>query len=168
MAVIDAYVKTAISDGRANPLYSGRMRPAVCIGTFEVAEADEDDSKYRLDRLPADAIITKVEIFNDAIAGATDYDLGFYKPINPVTGSGAVVSKDVLMDGENINGGNGVTSPANGLANVAVEKLHYRIFELLGLTRKTMLPEYDLVLTGNTVGTAAGTISYRIEYAYHV
>lgn len=168
MAVINDYVYTQIKKDRANPLYSGRLETAVCVGTFEVAAADDDGSVYRLDRLPSDAILTKVEICNDALTGATDWDLGFYEPKNLVLGTGAAADKDVLVDGADISAGKTRTSPLNGLSAVAIGDLGKRIYELLGKTRSNMLPEYDLALTANTVGSGAGTIEYRIEYAYPV
>ena len=147
-------------------MYSGRLENSVCVGTFEVAAGDDDGSVYRLDRLPADAIITKVEICNDALTGSTDWDLGFYEPKNRVTGVGAVADKDVLVDGVDLSAGKTRLSPYNGLSGIAIGDLGKRVYELLGKTRSNMLPEYDLALTANTVGSGAGTIEYRIEYAY--
>lgn len=166
MAVINDYVHSAIKKDRANPIYSGRLETSIIIGSFAVAAADDDGSVYRLDRLPADAILTKVEICNPAITGASSYDLGFYEVKNPVTGTGAAVSKNRLMSAVDISGGKTRTSPQNGLAAVAVGDLGKRIYELLGKTRQNMSAEYDLAITANTVGSAAGTIEYRIEYAY--
>jgi hypothetical protein len=168
MAVINDYVYTQIKKDRANPLYSGRLETAIIMGSFAVAAADDDGSVYRLDRLPADAIITKAEICNPAITGATSYDLGFYEVKNLVTGTGAAVDKDVLMAAVDISAGKTRVAPQNGLSAVAIGDLGKRIYELLGKTRANMSAEYDLAITANTVGSAAGTIEYRIEYAYPV
>lgn len=166
MAVINDYVYSAIKKDRANPTYSGRLETSVIMGTFAVAAADDDGSVYRLDRLPADAIITKVDISCDAITGGTSYDLGFYDVKNPVTGVGAAVSKNALMSAVDLSGGKTRVAPQNGLAAVAIGSLGKRIYELLGKTRQNMAAEYDLAITANTVGTTAGNIEYRIEYAY--
>jgi len=166
MAVINDYVYSAIGEGRANPVYSGRLETAIIMGSFAVAADDDNGSVYRLDRIPADAIITKAEICNSAMAGATSYDLGFYAVKNPVLGTGAAVDKDVLMAAVDIAAGKTRTSPQNGLSAVAIGDLGKRIYELLGKTRADMSAEYDLAITANAVGTVAGTIEYRIEYAY--
>jgi hypothetical protein len=167
MAVVNAYTDTLIDTGRAKPLKSHGYRTITCIGSFEVAAADDDGSVYRLDRLPADAIITNVKIAADAITAGTDFDLGFYEVSSKIA-AGAAVDKDVLMDGVDLSSGKARGSEQNGLSAVAIGDLGKKIYELLGKTVSDKKPEYDLAITANTVGTAAGTIEYLVEYAIPV
>jgi hypothetical protein len=55
-----------------------------------------------------------------------------------------------------------------GIANVAVGNLFKKVYELLSKTISTKKDAYDLALTANTVGTAAGTIEWMVEYAIPV
>lgn len=167
MAVVNAYTDTLIGTGRAKPLKSHGYRTITCIGSFEVAAADDNGSVYRLDRLPADAIITTVKIAASAITAGTDFDLGFYEVSSKIT-AGAVVDKDVLMDGADLNAGKARGSEQNGLSAVVIGDLGKKIYELLGKTISNKKPEYDLAITANIVGTATGTIEYLVEYAIPV
>jgi hypothetical protein len=167
MAVINAYTDALIDAGRAKPLKSHGYRTVTSIGSFEIAAADDNGSVYRLDRLPADAIITKVELTADEITGGTDFELGFYD-VSTSIAAGAEVDKDVLLGTTSFASGFARGSAKNGLADVAIGNLGKKIYELLGKTISNMKPEYDLALTTNTVGTGAGTVEYLIEYAIPV
>lgn len=168
MAVINDYVYTNMQDNvdRANPKNTG-LATATIVGTFEVAAADDIGSIYRLLRMPSDAIILDVKICNDAIAGLTDVDLGFYKVSN-FAATGAVADVDVLMDGVDISAGVARASATDGLSNVAIGNLGKKIYELLGKTLADREVEYDLALTAKSEPTGAGTIEYKITYAYPV
>lgn len=159
MAVQDKYVildtyPNAIS---ANAGGSGDLRKSVI--SFEVAAADDDGSVYRLMPISANSIITDVKFCNDAIAGATSYDFGFYK-----TESGAVVDKDELAAAIDINAGNASGSEASAMTAVDIANRGKKVYELLGLTSSTKEVAYDLCVTANTVGTAAGTITVFVEW----
>lgn len=164
MAVVNAYTDTLIDAGRAKPLKSHGYRTITSAGSFEIAADDDDGSIYRIDRIPADAIITKIELNADTITGGTDYDLGFYD-VSTSVANGAAVDKDVLLDGGDFSSGFARGSEKNGLSDVAIGNLGKKVYELLGKTVSNMKPEYDLALTANTVGTGAGTVEYLIEYA---
>lgn len=152
MAVEDKYVNSDVADGKlANPAKHSGADLQCAVVTMEVAAADDDGSVYRLIKgINAHLIPVKLDLLTDSIAGATDYDLGFYK-----TDLGAVVSKDCLMDGEDINAGGSF----DGLQSVDAADRAKKVFELAGHTDANKLPAYDLCLTANTVGTAAGTIT---------
>ena len=166
MAVIDAYQDSdaaASKLGQSSKVSGGKL---LCIaGTFEIAAADSDASVYRLARLPANAIPVKCDIINDAITSGTDFDLGLYQ----IGAGGVVVDKDLFLDGGDLSSGHAITAPLDGLTNLGgadpVAAVGKKLFELLGLTAATKTVEaYDLALTGNTVGSAAGTVSYRLWY----
>lgn len=126
--------------------------------TVEVAAADDDGSVYRVARIPANAVLKEVTIACDAITGGTDYDLGFYDV--PETNSGAVIDKDALMDGQTLASASRVI---DGLQTVAIENLHKKVWELASISEATT-KYVDIALTGNTVGTAAGTITVTVVY----
>jgi len=125
--------------------------------TVEIAAADDDGSKYRLARLPFNAVIESISIEHDSITGGTDYDLGLYD--TPETNSGAVIDADVLADGISL----ATAGTKDGFANVDRANKHKKLWELAGLT-EAATKLVDVVLTGNTVGTAAGTATLTIQY----
>lgn len=159
MAVVDKYVildtyPNAIS---ANAGGSGDLRKSVI--SFEVAATDDDGSVYRLMPISANSIITDVKIGNDDITSGTSYDVGFYN----VEG-GAVVDKDELGAALNLSSAHASGSELSGISAVDVANRGKKVYELLGLTATTKAAAYDLCITANTVGTAAGTITVFVEW----
>lgn len=158
MAVEDKYVNTELASGvLADAGYAGTTK--VVIQTFEVAAADDDGSVYRLARISDSDILLRATIMCDAITGGTDYDLGLYK-----TGvAGTVVDKDCFMDGQTFAS---ATKTIDGLQTVAIENRVKEIWSLVsGVTSQTKDEgyEYDIALTANTVGSAAGTVTVILE-----
>ena len=163
MAVEDKYINAEVAAGKkgsTSKVFGGKVLTVAF--TFEVAAADDNGSIYRIARLPANAIPVKCELFNDALAVGTDFDLGLYHE-----NLGAVADKDLLLDGSDFSAAAAITAPKNGLTNLGgadpIANVGKKLWELLGLT----LPDrqgYDLALTGNIVGTAAGTVSGFFQY----
>ena len=93
----------------------------------------------------------------DAISAGTDYELGLYD-----RNLGAVVSKGLFMTGQTLASASRVL---NGLAAVDIADIGAKksLAELLSLTPSTAKPAYDITLTGDTVGTAAGTVTVILE-----
>jgi hypothetical protein len=109
--------------------------------------------------------VNKIELMSDAITGGTDYNLGLYKTAGNGGGvvSVASVDKDNLFaDALDLSGGNTIPVDVT-FDQIGIESIEDRVWELLGLSADPHT-EYDLCLTGITVGTAAGTISLRVEY----
>lgn len=163
MAVRNAYVNTNVAAGKkVNSAFNEGQPEITMICTFETLAADDAGSIYRLFKnLPADLIPVDIKIMCDAIAGATDIDLGFYESLEV---GGAVIDKDVLCDGADIAAGQARGSEENGLQTVGVEKVQQNIAELCGHTLTTRKAGYDLVLTANSEITAAGTISVIAKF----
>lgn len=162
MAVENKYVNTSIAAGTfADSTYNSQTK--TIIQTFEVAAADDDGSIYRLARINSNEILLKATIMCDAITGGTDYDLGIYKPTT-VAGSGAVVDKDIFMDGQTFAS---ATKTIDGLQTVDIANRTLNVVDLLNIVNTTTLAnsnqEYDIALTANTVGTAAGTVTVILE-----
>ena len=131
----------------------------VAVGTLEVAAADDNNSVYRLARVPSGARIHRIELLTDAITGGTDYNLGLYKT---AINGGAVVDDNLFGDALDLSSGNTVPVEVtfDQLDKADIEK---RVWTLLGLSADPHT-EYDLALIGITAGTGAGTISLRLEY----
>jgi hypothetical protein len=158
MAVEDKYVVTDESDVMAaNANGAGSLRRMIV--SFEVAAADDDGSVYRIAQIPAHSIITNVQIANDAITGGNDYDIGFYG-----TDYGAVVDVDELADGLDLSSAHVSGSELSGISAVDVANRGKQVYDLLGLTAQTRAEAYDLAVTANTAGSAAGTVTVIVDY----
>jgi hypothetical protein len=165
MAVENKYTDAELAAGKlGNPANISGAESQAQVLTFEVAAADDDGSIYRIAKsLNPNLIITKVEINNDAITAGTDYDLGLYETITDGS-TGPVIAVDVFAAALDMSAAAANGSEKNGLANVAIEDLGNKIYEHAGHTVNTKKQGYDLALTANIVGSAAGTISVRITY----
>jgi hypothetical protein len=155
---------TAITNADASPrvpnssyLEAGVLR--VAVGTVEVAAADDDGSVYRFCRIPSGARVQRIQILNDALTGATVYDVGLYKT---AADGGAAADADVFATNVDISAGNAVPLDVTFEA-LDIIKIEKRAWEILNLTSDPFL-EYDVCMTGDTVGSGAGTISMRVEY----
>lgn len=161
MAVENKYVDANIAaEKKTSPAFNEGEKIYCQAVTFEVAAADDDGSIFRVVKnINEDLIPFKIDIFNDAITGGTDYDLGFYEPLEEGTG-GVVIDKDALVDGASMaTARTRTTGPLDGLLAVDIVNAQKRIYELAGQTLTTKKKGYDLAFTANTVGTVAGTIT---------
>ena len=125
------------------------------VNSVEVAAADDDGSTYLLfGNIPSSFVPAELSIACDAITGGTDFDIGLYN-----SETGVAVDKDLFMDGQTLATAlTRATGHQLGLANVDVADSNKSLAELLGLNPSTAKSRYDVVLTGNTVGSAAGTV----------
>lgn len=133
-------------------------------GTYEKTAADNDASILRFGKVPANAIPCYHLSFinNDALSGATDVDIGLYKP-----NKGAVVDKDLLSDGLNIAAGNALASPIKAFqTHPTIEEFESTLKETAAavLAATVQDQEFDIALTGNTFGTATGTIAWHLVF----
>jgi len=160
MAVEDKYANSLVEAGKKvkAALASGATEVTM-INTVEIAAADDDGSVYRFfSSVPSNLIPTEITITCDAITGGTDYDLGLYK-----VASGAVVDKDVLMDGQTL--GSALTRATGhqlGLANVNIADATKTLAALSAQTDPDAC--YDIALTANTVGSGAGTVTIIAKF----
>jgi len=155
MAVENKYVDSVVAaDKKISSAFAAGDKEVTLIQTVEIAAADDDGSIYRFFRsVPANYIPVEINIYCDAITGGTDYDLGLYK-----TNLGVVVDKDVLMDGQTLATAlTRATGHNLGLGAVNVDGVKRTLASLSAQTNPD--PSYDIALTANTVGTAAGTVS---------
>lgn len=157
MAVEDKYVDSNLVAGKStNAAFTKGAELVVARAVASIAAADDNGSVYRLFAdVPGDYIPIRLDVNNDAITGGTDFDIGLYR-----TGvGGAVVDKDVFADGLDLSTAHAdVSNPVDGLGAPDIAVLQRKIYEHAGHTLKTRRPAYDIALTGNTVGTAAGDV----------
>jgi hypothetical protein len=159
MPVENKYVDSNIVLGKKALMGASGNEIVAYVATFEVAAADDDGSIYRVIKdIPSNLIPLQISILCDAITGGTDWDLGVYK-----TNLGAVVVKDNLMNGQTLATAlTRITGHQIGLKDVNVDAVRSTLATLSGQTNPD--DSYDLALTANTVGTAAGTVSILAEF----
>lgn len=157
MAVEDKFVDADIEAGKLGSALAGGFAGLTGGNVLvQVAAADDDGSKYRLFKnMSPDLVPIAILIQNDAITGGTDYDLGLY-----IGGSGAVKDADILVDGADLS-----SAGTNVYHLVDPANTGKALFELAGDTVSTKEDGYDIVLTANTVGSAAGDIAVAIVFA---
>lgn len=160
MAVENKYVDSDLAAGKlANAAFSEGAPTLALVSTFEVAAADDDGSVYRIAKaLNPDLIPLRIELYNDALTGATDYELGFYETSEGGV-DGAAIDIDALLGTTDISAGNARGSAVDGLGAVALSDAQKRIYELAGDAQADKRTSYDIAVTANTVGSAAGTIT---------
>lgn len=164
MAVENKYVNAdVVADRKGLPSYVNSDEGRFSVTTFEVAAADDDGSIYRLFRINSNMIPFNITITNDAITGGTDYELGIYNTLGGPQ-AGSVKDLDVLMGTTSMASARAEGSGVSGLTAVSQENATQRLWELAGDTASNHPSEYDIALTANTVGTAAGTITVKAEW----
>jgi len=131
--------------------------------TEEVAVADDNGSVYGYFLISSSDALKSLKVWNDAITNGTDYDVGLYNYDRENNTIGTVVDKDCFADGLDLSSAADAT---NALTAPNIDELHKSIWEYASLSltadpKKT----YVIAVTGNTVGTAAGTITLDVEVA---
>ena len=165
MAVEDKYVNADVAaDKKANPAFDGNgSETFTSTAIVSIAAADDDGSVYRIfSSVNSDYIPTSITITNSAITAGTDYDLGLYLP-----NLGDVVDADVLADGVDVSSGVVEGAGVTGLDAVALADTQKKLYELAAQTvgpNGTKSPTFDIALTANTVGSAAGTIVVKATF----
>ncbi len=158
-------VTNADNTGTASHAFSAALRtgyePRTAMETAAVLAADDDTSVYRFFRVRSDAIITSIEVYNDAITSGTDYDFGVYQTAG---NGGAVVDADLFADGVDMSSARVTPLQVrfNDTATAKIEEFTKPLWQLLGLSADPKR-DYDLCWTANTVGSAAGDITTKIE-----
>lgn len=131
----------------------------VLVGTDEKEAADSNGSVLRIGQVPANAIplyhLSKLN--NDALSGATDVEIGVYKQKG-----GVVKDLDCLLGTTDINAGNALASPLAAFGAMTLTDFGSDLRTLAGDSDDTEF--YDIAITGNTFGTATGTISWELYF----
>ena len=156
MAVRDLYVLSETDKGQVN----GANVIAIS-GNFETIGTDSMASKYRLDKVGADFVPIMIHYNGDAIAGATDMDLGLY---DTEENGGAVKDADCFMDGTDLNAGHAMGSEIDCLTALGVDEASKTVRDHAGDSNASPEKMYDLVLTTNGAITGAGTMAFRMIF----
>jgi len=159
MAVVNEWINTEVEAGKlGNPSKIMHGRIFAFATTFEIAAGDSDGSTYKIANLKSNMVPKEIKLNCDALTSSTDWDLGFY------TEAGIEVDENILMDATDISTGYAVGSEINCLSALAIANIGKKIWELLGKTVANKDDAYVLTLTGQTIGSDAGTISLRGEF----
>ncbi|WP_439813982.1 hypothetical protein [Zavarzinia sp. CC-PAN008] len=128
--------------------------------TLEVAAADDDTSVFRICQVQSNWRIAAILLTNDAITSGTSYDVGLYQTLD---NGGAVVDADAYASAVDLSSGR--TAPLDVAFEARnIDKVNNRVWQDGGFSSDPK-QTYELCLTANTVGSAAGTISVRVQYA---
>ena len=159
MAVQDKYVNSSLASLKiANAALVNGARVVGMVATEELAVADDDTSVYRFFKgVSGNLIPIDIKVY---------FDLGLYNQTSPNGTDGTVIDADAFMDGQTMaaaitrGGGTSAQDEAvDGLSAVDIADLEKKIYEHAGHTVNTAKQGYDIALTANTVGAAAGTIT---------
>ena len=162
MAVIDAYVNANFLAGtRVPPHEAGYGTMRVLVGTFETAAADDNNSIYRLARVPANWVPVSLYIDCDAVTGMNDVNIGFHRTAEN-GGAAAETDANILDDAKDLS-----SALVNSWAMTDFDPANAgkTVGELAGATVLTQDKEYDLTLLAIAAASAAATVSYRAVFA---
>lgn len=134
--------------------------PIVVEGTVEVAAGDDNGSVFRLLRVPSDAVLTNLELASDALGTSAAYDVGVYEI---AANGGAAVDADEFASDVSLSSAIAFTRVLEEAAATDIAKIGQPLWQRLGLSADTG-KAYDICLTGDTAGDAAGTIALRATY----
>jgi len=147
---------------KVSPLYGG-CRPIIKAATVEVAAADDPTSVYRFFRVHSSWRMALLFLANDAIASGTSYDIGLHQIAE---NGGAVLDADFWGSAVSMASARsvwteisaeGVTTPGANPANC--EKAIWE--QNIAVTATDPNRWYDVTMTANVIGSAAGTISLQ-------
>jgi hypothetical protein len=122
--------------------------------------AHTDTSVWRVGKISPHAKIVSIKLACDALTGLTDLDIGLYKPLSV---GGAAIDKACFKDGLDPHAGLSTLTEEYLVAIADVGKEAWQI-AAIDAADVDKYGEFDVALTGNTAGTAEGTISGIIEY----
>lgn len=164
MAVVNTK-STAITNADATPVVKNsgfndgnkvRHKSAV----VEIAAADDNASVYRMVRVHTSDCIHSLIKNNDALAGATDVDLGLY---DTADNGGAVIVKDCYANGISlataVTTGTDLTYSARN-----IDVSGQQVWQDAGLTSDPQ-KEVDICFTANTNSTVAGGLALDVQFS---
>ena len=134
----------------------------VASGIVEVAAGDDDTSVFRFARLPSNAVIVAIYLWNDALTGGTVYNFGLHSTAED---GGAVLDADVFASSVDLSAARAASGPLNLMCEALnIDQIGKRLWELIPAFTKDPQRDLDVTATGATVGSGAGTIAVQILY----
>ena len=162
MAVVNAYVNSNLNTAgtRVTALEAGRGREMTFVYNFETAAADDNDSIYRLARIPANWVPVSIYIDCDAITGMADVNIGFHHTLEN-GGLAAETDANILDDAMDFSS---ALVNSWGMTDMDPANKNKTVGELAGATVLTQKAEYDLTLLAIAAASTAATISVRATF----
>lgn len=164
MAVVNTK-STMITNSDATPAvltgsHVAEGKVVECVGYVEVAAADDNDSIYRMVRIPSNAKISAVFLKHDAVADGTDFNIGLY---DTAAKGGAVITtgESAIADAVNLTSARTVWTEIS--TAISPEESETRAWGITGLTADPD-KDFDVCLKGIAVGTGAGTVALKVQY----
>lgn len=145
------------------------------FGVNYLGANDITNTVYRFFRLPSSAIVTQLEIMNDANPTGSLYKLGVLATNNGTSvtpGSDSVLFPSLSLDTAR-PGWTSIFIPATASGPISIANVGKRVWELLGLARDPATAPgqnsqdvfYDVALTAVKPGTTGGYVAIRMEYS---
>ncbi len=177
MAGADVYVNELIAAGKlAEAPYVNGARTITMVETEElvVQSGAVTADVYRFFKgLNPNLIPIDIKIYvDDAVVGATDFDVGLYEQTD-AGGTGADVDSDVFADGIDLSPAGGALRGGgvighdefiDGLVTVDIANLTKKLYEHAGHTVANYKQGYDLALTSNIDVTTGGTVTVIAQF----
>lgn len=173
MAVIDVYANPIEQSAKASALgvgipsartisvFGGRGEEVMeMIQLVTIMAGDSAGSVYRVfNSVPAKYYLDDVEILNPVVAGASDVDLGFYKPF-----FGAVVDADVIGNTLDLTTAHNYPNPLHAANSLSIAQRVQPLWQIDGALFDKEPNALDLALTLNTAATATATIYVKARF----
>lgn len=141
-----------------NPSYKEKAPLFVAKETVEIAAADADGDTHLLLALPSNCIVDNLAVANDAIAGATAYEIGVFDS------TGTVKDADAFGSAVDFSSARAqFTELTHESAAHPIEDLTKKLWQVAGYTSDPGGILY-IGLTLTTAGTAAGTVCLRVYW----
>ncbi len=162
MAVVDAYVNSSLtSHTKVRPEVNAMAMTRSLIGTFETAAADDNNSIYRIARIPANWVPLELWIDCDAVTGMSDVNIGFHRTLEN-GGAAAETDANILDDAKDFSS---ALVNSWGMTDMDPANKGKTVGELAGATVATQDTEYDLTLLAIAAASTAATVSFRATFA---
>ncbi len=172
MAGTDEYVNETVEAWKqAEACYVNGSAPVYMIETFELPVSDGSSTVdiYRVFKgLNPNLIPVDIRVYaDDAIAGATDIDIGLYEQSGD-RGDGVVIDKEVFCATADLSTAGGFLRGAgadktdeflDGLKSVDIANMYKKLYEHAGHDVTDYVQGYDLCFTSNVNVTTGGSVT---------
>lgn len=138
-----------------NPYVAGG-RPVSEIDIAALTSGDSIASTYRVVRIPSNARLVRIALFNDAITTCAA-NIGVYQT---AANGGAAVSAAILGAAVSLAS---AQTQGDGMPAVAAANRTKRLWELLGLAADSMR-DYDIVFTLTAAAGSTGNAGLDVQY----
>lgn len=162
MAIVNL-LSSVETDLANNQKANGNLDRATVKSTMSVVAVNANDnatSTYKLVRLPSNAYLRKVVIYNDALTGGTQYNVGV-AGVDGTTTTANLFATNTSFVTASKNGTNDVR-----FSNLSLATIDQPLWQLMGLSTDGG-GYYDLTITAVTPSTVAGNIAVIVDYATH-